>query len=655
MAFLQIIHGEGRGAVHELAGSSCTIGRQSECDVVLSSRSVSRVHARLVATKEGWFLEDAESHNGTSLNGSRVTTRTRLHDGDEIRITDTVFRFSLRRPTEGVADEAPSSSRIAAIPVDQGSTASRTVLNSDGKLRALQNLGRILAKHLTIDELLPKVLDVIFDILPRAAHGAVVLRDVPTDTLVIRAARRRDGTSPSKQSLSMSLAEQALETREATLGSDTFHAPHEAGRDKPEAVVHSVLSAPMLDETGRSFGVVQVVSGRDPAKAFTREDLDLFASVVSQAALAIENVELYQQLLAREERYRALVDRAPLCIHEIDVKGTLLTLNAAGLRMLDKTHEGEVVGRPYLDFVADQDRARVASLFSRALQGQASTFEFTALVNGQVRYFDSSFIPLRLGREVVAKVLGYTVDITERRAAQEAQQRLTAELQRSNRELQDFAYIVSHDLQAPLRAVRGFAELLHGRVKDQFDEEANELMGYIIESARHMQDLIKSLLDYSRVQTRGKPLEPTDAAAAVRQAVSHLRLEIEDTSAVVTLGDLPTVMADHTQLVQVFQNLIDNAIKFRRDGPPRIHVQAEKQGGEWLFSVRDNGIGIPPDHVQRIFGVFKRLHLREEYPGIGVGLAICKRIVERHGGRIWVESEVGQGSVFYFTLPVIPA
>lgn len=655
MPFLQVIHGDDCGTVHEVAGNACTIGRHPECNIVLDSRSVSRVHARLVATQEGWFVEDAESHNGTSLNGSRLTTRTRLNDGDEIRIADTVFLFSQRRPPAGVASEAPSSSRIAAIPVDHDSSSSRTILNSEGKLRALHNLGRVLAKHLTIDELLPKALDVLFDILPIATHGAILLKDVPTDTLVIRVAKRRDGQSSSKHLLSMSLAERALAAREATLGSDTLHEHREgASREQPAPAAQSVLSGPMVDESGQPFGVVQVVSARDRGKAFTHEDLDLFANVVSQVGLAIENVELVGRLVVREERYRSLVDHAPLCIHEIDLRGCLLTMNAMGLRMIGAGQEEDIVGRPYLDCVAERDRARVASLFEQAILGTASRFEFAARLNGQDRHVDSSFIPLWCGRGKVEKVLGYTLDITERKQAQELQQRLTEELQRSNRDLQEFAYVVSHDLQAPLRAVRGFAELLHARLKDQFDEEAHELMGYIVESARHMQDLIKGLLDYSRVQTRGKPFELADVAAVVRQAMSHLRLEIEDTSAVVTVGELPSVMADRTQLVQVFQNLIDNAIKFRRDGPPWIYVQGEKQGGDWVFAVRDNGIGIPPDHVQRIFGVFRRLHLREEYPGIGMGLAICKRIVERHGGRIWVESEVGQGSVFYFTLPVVP-
>jgi two-component system, chemotaxis family, sensor kinase Cph1 len=242
-------------------------------------------------------------------------------------------------------------------------------------------------------------------------------------------------------------------------------------------------------------------------------------------------------------------------------------------------------------------------------------------------------------------------DITERKQAEAALTRQAEELTRSNTELQQFAYVASHDLQEPLRMMASFAELLAKRYKEQLDADANEFIDYIIDGAARMQRLINDLLSYSRVGSRGKDFAPTDCAAVLRTVCANLRAAIEESGAVVITDSLPTVMADETQLVQLFQNLLGNAIKFRGDKPVLIYVGAERRGNDWLFQLRDNGIGIEPQYVERIFLIFQRLHGRGQYPGTGIGLAIAKKIVERHGGRIWVESEPGKGSIFYFTLP----
>jgi light-regulated signal transduction histidine kinase (bacteriophytochrome) len=238
---------------------------------------------------------------------------------------------------------------------------------------------------------------------------------------------------------------------------------------------------------------------------------------------------------------------------------------------------------------------------------------------------------------------------TER--AKEALQKSAEELARSNRELNQFASVASHDLQEPLRTVRGFVQLLQKKYSNQLDAEADTFIEFAVDGTKRMETLIKDLLAYARVGSRGKEPVPIDAGAALRQAMDNLSASIQEVGAEVTHGQLPTVKADPSQLPQLFQNLLGNAIKFHGEAPPKIHVDARRDGDCWQFSVRDNGIGIAPKLHDEIFEVFRRLHTQKQYAGTGIGLAICKKIVDRHGGRIWVESQPGQGAIFYFTIP----
>ncbi|MEQ9001444.1 MAG: PAS domain S-box protein [Coleofasciculus sp. B1-GNL1-01] len=253
----------------------------------------------------------------------------------------------------------------------------------------------------------------------------------------------------------------------------------------------------------------------------------------------------------------------------------------------------------------------------------------------------------------VVSILSLVQDQTERKHSEEQLQQLNQQLQRSNQELEQFAYVASHDLREPLRKIRSYSDLLVKRYQGQLDERADKYINYITDSVIRMQALITDLLTYSRVSRNELVLEPTDLGEILQQTLMDLSPAIEENHAIINTTLLPIVQANPLQIGQVLQNLIANAIKFCREQPPRIDIKADCQDNFWQISIQDNGIGIDPNYSDRIFAIFQRLHYREEYPGTGIGLAICQKIVERHGGKIWVESEFGQGSTFYFTLPVV--
>jgi signal transduction histidine kinase len=242
------------------------------------------------------------------------------------------------------------------------------------------------------------------------------------------------------------------------------------------------------------------------------------------------------------------------------------------------------------------------------------------------------------------------VELAERRLAEEKLEKTLIDLERSNKELEQFAYVASHDLQEPLRKVGSFTELLERRYKDQLGPDADRYIDYIVDGAKRMSMLINDLLTFSRIGTSAKQFSQTDCNSVLHRTLDDLQYRIRESGAEITSDDLPILMADEMQIGLVFQNLISNAMKFRRDESSRVHVSARHEKGGWIFSVSDNGIGIEPAYFEQIFVMFQRLHAKSEYKGTGIGLAICKKIVERHGGRIWVESSFGKGSTFYFTI-----
>jgi PAS domain S-box-containing protein len=306
-------------------------------------------------------------------------------------------------------------------------------------------------------------------------------------------------------------------------------------------------------------------------------------------------------------------------------------------------------------FLSDQSTLCPAHEFPlvRVIRGQRvddAEFFIRNPQSGEERWVNFNSRPLLDDRGTVLGGIAVIRDISEHKRAREIVAEQQRELERSNRDLEQFAYAASHDLQEPLRAVSGYCQLLQRRYKGQLDVNAQRYIAEAVNGARRMQALIEGLLAYSRVARRGNPIVPTDSQTAFDQALVNLEAAIGECGAVITHDRLPLVAADSMQLMLLFQNLIGNALKYRGADPPRIHVKAEERETDWLFSVQDNGIGIDPRHHEKIFLIFQRLHTRNEYPGMGIGLAICLKIVERHGGHLRVESEPGQGSTFFFNL-----
>ena len=354
-----------------------------------------------------------------------------------------------------------------------------------------------------------------------------------------------------------------------------------------------------------------------------------------------------------ESKYRQIVELAEEGIWVIDGNARTTYANRAMARMLGY-EELEMFGRSLFDFMDEQAIQLANDNMELRRQGIAQRYEFR-LKNQDGKdvwtYMSTSPVMDEKGNLLSSCTLVY--NITERKKADRQMLQLTEDLKRSNEELEQFAYVASHDLQEPLRAVTSYTQLLADRYQGNLDEKADKYINYIVDGATRMQQLINDLLAYSRLGTRGQEFEPTDCNAAVQQSLCNLQIAIAEKKAVITCDAMPTVMADESQLVQLFQNLIANSIKFCRQDIPLIDIAARRQENEWLFYVRDNGIGIAPEYADRIFIIFGRLHGRREYSGTGIGLAMCKRIVERHGGRIWVESQEGKGATFYFSIPII--
>jgi len=375
----------------------------------------------------------------------------------------------------------------------------------------------------------------------------------------------------------------------------------------------------------------------------------------------------------------SVINSLPGIFYLFDARGKFLRWNK-NLETISGYSSAEMATLHPLELFLGEEKQLIGQKIQEVFASGTAEVEghFVSKNGRQTPYY---FSGLRVEYNGQRCLIGIGLDISERTQAEEKLKALAADLARSNAELEQFAYIASHDLQEPLRMVASYMQLIARRYQGKLDSDADEFIGYAVDGAMRMQRMINDLLTFSRVGTRGKEFQPVNIEAVLNNVLGNLEMAIKDAHAVVTYDSLPTILADESQIAQLFQNLIGNAIKFHGDAPPRVHVSAVKDGSvvgwlggsshpsnqptsqlpnhlttqppsnHWLFSVQDNGIGIDPQFAERIFVIFQRLHTRAEYPGTGIGLAICKKIVERHNGRIWVESEPGKGTTFYFTLP----
>ncbi len=375
----------------------------------------------------------------------------------------------------------------------------------------------------------------------------------------------------------------------------------------------------------------------------------------SSVELPYERLAVAEEKLrhSAEEKYRNIVDNASDAIITIDLEYRITSWNKAAGRIFG-WYAQEVMGKKLPELIVPQalSAEREHIMHEVTSRRTLAGIEITCMrKDGTVIDASLTLSPLR---DTDKNISGSSIifrDVTERKRADEKLRQTLLRLERSNRELEQLAHAAAHELQEPLRMVASYTQLLERRYKNKLDKDADEFIAYAVDGAVRMQKLINDLLAYQQIGMHDKPFELVDCEAVFNKAVANLKAAIEESKALVTHGALPAVMADAQYMVQLFQHLIENAIKFRSKENPRIYIWATQKENEWVFSISDNGIGIAPEYFERIFMIFQRLHDKREYPGTGIGLAICKKIVERHGGRIWVESKAGEGSTFYFTIP----
>lgn len=670
MAVLRATRGLESGSAYELDANSVLLGRNPKlCDVVLEHFAVSREHARVDHAETGFYIEDLKSRNGVRINGRRITPgeegRQRLRGGDRIEIAAFEFRFEQDPSTDGVVligNDTEKPDILSTLHV--GSDSSKRVTKNPhlGKLHMLVDIIEDLASELNLDQVLPKTVSTLFRAFPQTDCGCLLLREAG-EFVPVAVQRVDDRDAPIR--VSQTILDEVVNNRHAVLSRDTMSDDRLASSGSiRELKLHSVMSAPLLDRDGDVFGVLQleVSNGHQPFTA--DDDLELLTAVATHLAIVIENSRLHDSALREqrtefEARFRKLVEGSiqgiiihrsfqPLFVNE--AWAALHGYSVTEILQLDSV----------LPLIAAEDRDRAAKHAEARLRGDdaPSRYELQHLRKDGTKCWVEKFVSV-VDWDGSPAIQTAIVDLTERKEAEERlEQRVaerTRELARSNRDLEQFAYSASHDLQAPLRTISSYCRLLQEQYRGQLDERADEYLNGSVAGTERMKRLLNDLLQYSKVTTEAHPFRDTDCNNVLQEVLQNLEVQIQETAAAITHDDLPVASCDPTQLLQLLQNLIGNAMTYRSEAPLLVHIGVEDVPGEWRFCVRDNGVGIDPRHFDRVFQLFQRLYAEHERPGSGVGLSLCKRIVERHGGRIWVESEPGAGSSFWFTIPKVTA
>lgn len=417
----------------------------------------------------------------------------------------------------------------------------------------------------------------------------------------------------------------------------------------------------LIKDSCNTFEIVHVT--KDGRRIPVEVNNHLISYKGKEVCLAIsrditERKQMEEALKESEEKFREIFNKANDMITLGELKddglpGKYIEVNEVGLRRLCYTKE-EFLSMDPLKIIAPERKKDVAKYAVEIWTKGHATFEIVHVTKtGQkIPVEVSTHIFKKNGKNVILEV---SRDITERKESEEKLKEILEKLSTSNEELEQFAYIISHDLQEPLRTIANFTQLLQRRYEGKFDSDADEFMEYIVDASIRMKEMIRDLLEYSRVSTSKEELKPLNLNELIEDVLNDLKFTIEDSNALIIHEELPVVMGDYDQLFRVFMNFISNALKFKKENEtPKINISAteDKKSNEYIIRVKDNGIGIDKQYLDRIFEIFQRLHTRDKYKGSGIGLAITKKIIEMHGGRIWVESEHGVGSSFYFSLPM---
>lgn len=426
-----------------------------------------------------------------------------------------------------------------------------------------------------------------------------------------------------------------------------------APRDMPLIQAHDLMERSQM----RHLAVCDEITGQVTSLLSFADILgaiELDYSRYLHAALARQDATIR----AKEERQRQIIGATQEGYMELDVRGRIVSVNAAMERLVGVPAR-DLLGISPTDLLMPESRAEQTAQMARVQETEHRSYELA------FRHRAGHAVPVRVSgttlRDGHGRVVGSFAFLTDLSDIKEAQRQLNAlvdKVSRSNAELESFAYVISHDLQEPLRMIASYLRLVERRYADKLDPEGEEFISYAVDGAKRMQSMITDLLDYSRIDRRGHDFEETDTRDCLAVALRHLEQALSESGGVAEADALPTLKADGPQLARLFQNLVGNALKYRHaERAPVIHIGARRgdAGDDWLFWVRDNGIGIDPAFADRVFRMFQRLHARDHYGGNGIGLAVCKRIVERHGGTIWMDGVPGEGATIYFTLPEDPA